>query len=119
MGRLRQAPVKRKGINPMWRGVGLVILIVFAVGGYFLAGYLIEAKVFPFVPTQFKPIIIHKALPALPGKEVIKVGFSLLLDVLVYAIMFIVYTVVNPLKHDQYYVPPVRPKRKGRGNMVR
>ena len=58
-------------INPIWRGIGCILLIVMAVGGYLAAGFLLDLNqrqhFLPFaVPSNFS-VVFFKGLPAIPG----------------------------------------------------
>ena len=56
MGRLESLQPykpKTKRIAPIWRGVGCVLILIFTVGAYWLAGVLLNInKTTPFIPLQ-------------------------------------------------------------------
>ena len=94
---------KEQGIDPIWSGVGFIVLIVLTVGGFLLAQYLIglnqQTHFLPFnTPTNFT-IDVTKTLK-LPGNIALSVMFAVLLDIVGYALMVIIYAVVNPKKKD-------------------
>jgi hypothetical protein len=100
---------KHKQINPIWRGIGCLILVVFLIGGYFLAGELLELNQqqdFIPIPARFD-IRIHRALPPLPGHVLLQAGMALFLDILVYAVMVTVWAFLNPQRDElEDLLPP-------------
>ncbi len=112
---------KKKGLSAVWRGVGFIILVLLTVGGYWLAGYLIElnyAQPFlPFrVPRNFT-IFIADWLPILPGKPVIQGLTALVLDVLAFSVMVLLYSIVNPIRKGPTDVD--QPRGRGRRSLIR
>ena len=90
-------------IDPIWRGVGFIVLVVLTVGGFLLAQYLIglnqQTHFLPFnTPTGFT-LDVTKTLK-LPGSIVLPVMFAVLLDIVGYALMVIIYALVNPKKKN-------------------
>jgi len=117
-------PLKPKdSLNPIWRGVGCIILIILAVGGYLAAGFLLDLNQrqpflpFPVPPANFSVVII-KGLLAIPGRVLIQLGAMLLVDIFAYALMVIVYGIINPPRLGPQDAPPPE-RRKGRKSMSR
>jgi hypothetical protein len=105
-------------MNPIWRGVGFVILVALFVGGYWLAGYLLELNwqqpFLPFpVPREFS-IFIHRSLPELPGKVVVQVVAAILVDIVAYTVMVVVYGLINPIRPGKTDAPQPRGGRRNR-----
>jgi hypothetical protein len=117
------AIAKRNTVSPIWRGVGFLILVALTVGAFWLAGYLLELhwqQPFPWIPVHIPrdfPVQLHPALPALPGKLLIQLGAALFIDLVGYALMVFIYSVINPLRPGKTDAP--QPRRRGRGSMVR
>jgi hypothetical protein len=98
----RESTLKKKDINPIWRGIGFILLILLTVGAFWLAGYILDnqllAPYLPFaIPRDFTVTIV-KWLPTLPGKPLVQIGAAMLLDVLAYALMVVLYAIVNPIR---------------------
>lgn len=98
----REATTKKKEMNPIWRGIGLIILVLLTIGGFWLAGYLLELNwqtpFLPFfVPRDFTVTIV-KWLPNLSGKLLVQIGATLLVDVIAYGALVVLYAVVNPIR---------------------
>ena len=74
----RESTLKKKEINPIWRGIGFIFIILLTVGAFWLAGYVLDkqllAPYLPFaVPSNFT-VTIAKWLPTLPGKLLVQIG---------------------------------------------
>ena len=114
---------KSKGINPIWRGIGFLILVALTVGAFWLAGYLLEMHwrtPFPWVPFAIPrnfTVQFHRLLPVWPGKIFVQLVAALIIDLLGYAVMVVVYSVLNPIRPGETDAP--QPRRRGRGSMVR
>ena len=114
---------KRRTLNPIWRGVGFIILVALTIGAFWLAGYLLEMhwqQPFPWVPFTIPrdfTVQFHRLLPVMPGKPLVQIGFALLIDLLGYALMVLVYSIINPIRPGKTDAPP--PRRRGRQSMVR
>ena len=117
-------PLKPKGtaVHPIWRGIGCIMLVIMAVGGYWAAGYLLDLnqrqRFLPFaVPYNFSVVIV-KFLPALSGRVLVQLGAMILVDIFAYAIMVIIYGIFNPPRLGPQDSPPLE-RRKGRKSMTR
>lgn len=113
----------RKGIHPVWRGIGFLVLVALTVGAFWLASTLLEMhwrQPFPWMPFPLPRnfvVTLHPALPDISGKLLIQLGAALLIDLLGYAFMVLAYSMLNPLRPGKTDAP--QPRRRGRGSMVR
>ena len=98
----RESTLKKKGINPIWRGIGLIFLVLLTVGAYWLAGYVLDkgllAPYLPFGIPQYFTVTLASWLPTLPGKPLVQIGAALLIDVLAYAVVVVFYAILNPIR---------------------
>jgi hypothetical protein len=114
---------KKQTLNPIWRGVGFIILVALTVGAFWLAGYLLELhwqQPFAWVPFDIPrnfTVQFHRALPVMPGKLLVQLGFALLIDLLGYALMVLVYSIFNPIRPGKTDAP--QPRGRGRHSMTR
>ncbi len=125
---------KKRSLSAVWRGVGFIILVVMAVGGYWLAGYLMDLNaVTPFLPFRVPvsmtiPDInwlpIDKAPPffewttrVIKSRPVIQVVTALLLDIVAFSVMVVLYSILNPIRRGPTDAPPSR--GRGRRSMIR
>lgn len=121
---LREAQSKRKAPNPIWRGVGCLLLVVYAVGGYWLTGVLVGAYrdgAWPNLPQL--PIPMND-IPVGPFKVPVSnadipIEFTinpaqLLLTVVVivvgFGLMSLIWGVFNPVKLGPLDAPPIHRK---------
>ena len=125
MGRVpagfRESTLKKRDINPIWRGIGLILLVLLTVGAYWLAGYVLDHNLLgpylPFaIPQDFRVTIVNW-LPTLPGKPLVQIGAALLIDVLAYAVMVVFYAILNPLRPGP--TDAKQPRGHGRRSRVR
>jgi hypothetical protein len=114
---------QKKRLNPIWRGVGFLILVALTVGAFWLAGTLLEMHwraPFPWIPIQIPrnfTVQVHPALPVWQGKLLIQLGAALVIDLLGYALMVVVYSIINPIRPGKTDAP--QPRARGRSSMVR
>src|ERR1700687_3823604 len=117
----REATTKKKERNAIWRGIGFIILVLLTIGGFWLAGYLLELNwrtpFLPFfVPRDFTVTIV-KWLPSLPGKLLVQIGNMLLVDVVAYAALVVLYAMVNPIRRGP--TDAKQPRGRGRRSLKR
>jgi hypothetical protein len=117
----RESTLKKKPINPIWRGVGLIVMVLLTAGAFWLAGYVLEkqllARYLPFAVPQDFVITIVPWLPNIPGKLAVQIGAALLIDVLGYAVLVLVWSIIHPVRPGPTDAP--QPRGRGRGSMVR
>jgi hypothetical protein len=114
----RESTLKKKGMSPIWRGVGFIIIVLLTVGAFWLAGYVLDnnllAPYLPFaIPRDFT-VTITKWLPKLPGKPLVQIGAALVLDLLAYGLLVFVYSLFNPFRPGPTDAPPPRGHGRGR-----
>lgn len=117
----REAQPKKRQLHAIWRGIGFIILVLLTIGGFWLAGYLLELNwrepFLPFrVPQNFMVQIVEW-LPAIRGKLLVQIVSTLLLDILAYAVMVVLYALVNPRRLGPTDAP--QPRGKGKRSLVR
>lgn len=124
----------KRSLSPVWRGVGFIILVVLAVGGYWLAGYLLDLNaVDPFLPFRVPStinIVVPRFLPFVLGqpflewvpdvirsRPVFQVGAAFLLDILAFSVMVLLYSILNPIRKGPTDVD--QPRGRGRRSLIR
>lgn len=119
----RDAMPKKKRLHAVWRGVGFIILVLLTIGGFWLAGYLLELNwQRPFLPWNIPRNFTIRIeqwewFPPLPGKLVIQIIATLLVDALAYAVMVVVYAALFPIRPGPTDSP--QPRGRGRRNLTR
>jgi hypothetical protein len=115
---------KRKGPNPVWRGIGCLLMVVFIVGGYWLTGVLVRAYRAGAWPNLPRLPIPMNDIPVGPfivpvSKAVIPIEFTinpaqLMLTLVVmivgFGLMALVWGIVNPVKPGPLDAPPIHRK---------
>ncbi len=108
MSRFTFKEPKKETIDPIWRGIGCLILLGLTVGAFWLTGYLIELQ----QQTGFLPVGIptNFSVPVgrfftIPGRLIMQLVVTIFLDIIVYGLMVVGYGVVNPPKKDPTDAP--------------
>jgi hypothetical protein len=105
--------IARKRGNPVWRGVGCLLLVALAIAGYYFADWFLAANVdngWILIPNEamnpsFAPAWLF---PYLAGGGMVKLITAGLAMVLGYGILSIVYALLFPIKMGETDVAPVR-----------
>ncbi len=106
---------KKKRMNPVWRGVGCVLTVVVALGGYLFAGWFLRANVaqqWVYLPPE---LINPPWATFLAGGVLIQIVTGLLFMLFSFALINIVYAIMFPLEPGETDVPPltrVGPRRR-------
>jgi hypothetical protein len=99
-------------MNPLWRGVGCLIIITLGVLGYYLSGVILEANFeneWVYIPAE---IISPPFAPWLPPGALLRIVVGLIAIALGYTVVNVLYAVFFPIKLGETDVPPLR--RSGR-----
>lgn len=136
MFRIQEAKRSRKGINPIWRGIGCVTFVLLTLGVYFGVGWAIEAintanraepfltgplaggirtlpieiytYEFPRAVTEFGTLRFDPPLRRIPITfDVLNGLVALLVAVLMYALMVMIWAFINPPRLGPKDAPPV------------
>jgi hypothetical protein len=104
----------RKTLNPIWRGVGCILVVVLAVLGYILANWfytqnLVEKWI--YLPPE---LIWPSFAPFLGDGVLFKLIFAGLSMILGYAIVSFVYAIAFPIEPGELDVPPPKRPRQRR-----
>jgi len=105
-----KAMSKKAALDPVWRGVGCVVLVALTLGGFWGAGELIKLNAqkhfLPFsVPFGYT---VHVFGPLyVPVQTAMQLGFMLVLDIIGYALMTIVYGLLNPIRPGEKDAAPM------------
>lgn len=123
--RVREAQTKKKGLHPVWRGMGCLIMLVFTLGGYWVSGLLIKAYQagrFPNLPALPLPMDDIRLGPwTVPISGVVigplpftfnwtQVLVTVFVAFLVFACVTLVWGALNPRQLGPLDAPPVHRK---------
>lgn len=105
----------RKTLNPIWRGVGCIMIVLLAVFGYYLAHWfytqnLVENWIY------LPPELIWPSFASFLGDGLLfKLIFAGLAMLIGYAILSFIYAIAFPIQPGELDMPPPkRPRRKRR-----
>ncbi len=89
---------KRERLDPKWRGVGLILIALFATAGYFFADWFLSANAengWMYIPrAAFYP----KFAPFLGGGLLIKLIVGFLFTLLSYTVLSVIYAMAFPIR---------------------
>jgi hypothetical protein len=95
-------------MNPIWRGVGCVLLATLAIAGYLVAGWFLgenAAQHWVYLPDQ----LIHiPRLTFLPSGIVLQLFIAFVFMLFGYGILSVVYAIAFPIKPGETDAPPVK-----------
>lgn len=115
--RMDEQETKRKGVHPIWRGVGFVMIVLIPFMGYAGALVLLDLnKQYHWYAIPRDLLAIGQADPLL----YVKIGLSVLVSLVFYAILTLITFIINrafaPSPYGPYDVAPNevyrRPKRR-------
>lgn len=103
---------ERKRMNPVWRGVGCLLLVAFAAVGYVFSGWLLGANAqygWLYIPPEIvQPPFIPRWLPYGFTPRFV-VGFLFLL--LGFGLVSFVYAIMFPIKPSETDAPLPKPRK--------
>lgn len=103
---------KRKKMNPVWRGIGCLLMTVLGIGGYLFSNwFLVQNSVNNWV--YLPPEVIRPSFASmLPAYAVVSLAVGLLFMVFAYLALSIVYAIAFPIKPGEYDLPPLKVQRR-------
>ncbi len=105
---------KRKRVNPIWRGVGCVTIVLTALGGYLFSGWFLQRNAvegWVHIPVS---LIRPPELPWLPPGILVQLGVAILFMMAATGIINTIYAIAFPIRPGETDVPPLKrtPRRK-------
>lgn len=103
----REREAKRR-MNPIWRGVGCVLLVLLAVVGYAIAGWFLKenaSQAWIYLPPELVDI---PRLTFLPSGLVIQLVIAMLFMVFGYGLLSVVYAIAFPIQPGETDAPPLK-----------
>ena len=101
---------KRKEINPVWRGVGCILILVLTAGGYLFGDWFIkanEANNWVSIPNSLVELPFATWLPS---GFLVKISTAIVFMVITFGLMSVVYAILFPLQPGEYDAPPPKPR---------
>jgi hypothetical protein len=100
--------MKPRQMNPVWRGVGCLIIVTLGIMGYIVSGILLDANFrnhWIYIPPQ---IYAPSILPWLPPGAAIRIVIGVMTAMLGYGVVSVVYAIMFPIRRGELDVPPLR-----------
>jgi len=110
--KLDQEREKRKQLDPIWRGVGCIVIVGFAGLGYLFADWFIRANAINqwiYIP---QAVFYPEFAPFLGGGRLPKLVIGFLFMLLSYGILSMVYAMAFPVKPGEFDAPPPKKLKK-------
>ena len=98
---------KRKRLNPIWRGVGCVLVVILGFVGYVFSGWFLDQG-FVYIPRFSIQIPL---ITTIGGSVVVQLAVSFLFMIFCYAIMSVIYAIAFPIKLGEKDAPPLKRKK--------
>jgi len=95
---------KRKRLNPIWRGVGCVLVVILGYVGYIFSGWFLDQG-FVYIP-RFS--IRIPLITTIGGYVIVQLAISFLFMIFSYAIMSVIYAIAFPIQLGEMDVPPLK-----------
>jgi len=100
---------KRRGLNPIWRGVGCLLVSGLTISGYFFAEWLLaenESKGWLNLPRSY--LAPPAFAPSLPEGIVIKLAIAFLFLIFSFGLLNLLYAMAAPRDEEQVAPPPLK-----------
>jgi hypothetical protein len=98
---------KKKEVHPIWRGIGLILMVLGPVLAYFSAILLLDENSkngWATIPTE---IIAQGSDPLLYAKIILTVFLLLVFYSVLMLFTFIIYRALGPSRYSDYDVPSI------------
>jgi hypothetical protein len=106
---------KKKRGNPIWRGVGCMVMVAVTLGGYLFSGWFLSANAqagWIQIPAE---VIRPAFAPWLPSYLIVKLIVAFLFMMLSYGIVTTIYAIVFPIELGETDSPPLKRAGPPRG----
>jgi hypothetical protein len=100
---------KKKELNPIWRGIGCLLMITLSVGGYFFADWILYQNETHNWVSLPQGLVEIPALPFLPSGILIKLAVAVVFLIISYGLVNLVYAIFFPVQPGKYDSPPLKP----------
>jgi hypothetical protein len=101
---------ERGRIDPVWRGVGCVLIVLIGFVGYVFAGWFLRQNLI-YIPFFFRP---PSFAPWLTQVLVVKLVVAFLFMLLSFTVLSAIYAMAFPIRPGETDAPPMRRKDKER-----
>lgn len=102
---------QRRKMNPIWRGVGCILIVILTVAGYAFADWFYtqnQISHWIFLPRE---ITNPSFAPFLGNGLMLKIIIAFLFMILSYAIMSVIFAIASPIEPGEHDAPPPKKER--------
>lgn len=103
---------KKKRMNPAWRGVGCLLMVILGVAGYLFSNwFLVQNYVNGWV--YLPPAVLRPAFaPTLPAGALVSLAVGIVFMIFAYLALSVVYAIAFPIKPGEHDLPPLKRGRR-------
>jgi hypothetical protein len=100
---------KKKEINPVWRGIGCVIIVLLSVGGYIFGDWFLHQNETNHWLRLPEVLVAIPGLPWLPSGFLLKLAVAIVFMIVSFGLINFVYAILFPIQPGKYDSPPLKP----------
>lgn len=103
---------KQGRMNPIWRPIGCVLVLILAAGGYLFAGwFLIENARSNWLPIP--AILLDPPVGVeLPEGLVFKLVVAFIFMIISYGVVSVIFAILFPIQRGEFDHPPLSPSQR-------
>ncbi len=113
---LDEERAKRGQIDPIWRGIGCVMIVAIGTAGVLFANWFVRANArnnWFYMPKEFmNPTIVPFLDPYLANGLLVKLVIVFIIMLACFGVAATIYAILNPIQPGEFDAPPPR-KRRG------
>ena len=107
---------KRGQLDPIWRGIGCIMIVAFGVIGFVFANWFLRENArnnWLYMPNEFmNPTIISFLDPFFANGALVKLVIVFIIMLAGFGLAAAIYAIANPIQPGEFDAPPPR-KRRG------
>lgn len=108
----------KKQLNPVWRGVGCIMVVTLSMIGWFLAGWFVRANAengWIYIPAEvINPSIASLIDPYIGQGRLVQVVVAFIVLLMSFGVINFAYAILFPIRPGETDVPPLKRRRRRR-----
>ena len=105
---------KRKRMNPIWRPIGCVLVLMLAAGGYLFAGWFLDQNARSDWIAIPGAILDPQLGVDLPEGLIFKLAVAFIFMIISYGVLSVLFALLFPIQPGEFDHPPLRPTGRKR-----
>lgn len=103
---------KKMSMNPIWRPIGCVLVLMLAAGGYLFAGWFLTQNArSDWIPIPSVLLEVPFA-PGLPGGLLFKLVVAFIFMIISYGVLSVLFAILFPVQPGEFDHPPLSSTRR-------